>query len=651
MAYGTASFGLVQLELYVKSEGIFVKLFKKGYKTNMELSEQQRVAVEYEGSPALVVAGAGSGKTRTLTAKIAHLISKGYDPECILAITFTNKAAGEMKDRLVQLTGIPYMRFPWVRTYHSACFRILKEHCMILGYNAPLQIFAEYQQKKILTEIIVGLNFEKKYVPSIAAQISNAKNSGNPGQYFEKESHHTHIRLQDVYEIYEKELKIRNAVDFDNILFLTRDLLRDHENIRKKYQDFFQFILVDEYQDSNNLQEELTRLFLTGSNLFCVGDDWQAIYGFRGSNIRHFLTFKDKYQGARIFRLEENFRSTDEIVQVANNLIDNNVDKMAKRCFSGKHGGVVELYDFFNDDEEARWVAQKVANLRDMGIHHEKMAVLYRTKFCSLAFEKAFRYRGIPYRMMGSKGFFDRKEILDINCYLTSAVFPKDDVSFERIINIPRRGIGPAMLKKIGNARTNDMSLQDSARIVLNQRILTPKVHKGLNDLILILDEIKDMVPEEAIEHLITRSNYLEYLKGYSKADADYTSRKENIDELIYSASKKKTILEYLEEASLVKEDKEEDEDDGFGINLSTIHASKGLEYHTVFIVGCEEDLFPHWKSKNSDMELQEERRLMYVAITRAERYLFLSHSNFRRGEPSYKSRFLDEVEDTLSSH
>ncbi|MCP4672488.1 MAG: ATP-binding domain-containing protein [Desulfobacula sp.] len=205
------------------------------------------------------------------------------------------------------------------------------------------------------------------------------------------------------------------------------------------------------------------------------------------------------------------------------------------------------------------------------------------------------------------------------------------------------------MLKKIGNARSSDMSLQDAARIVLNQRILTPKVHKGLNDLILILDEIKDMVPEEAIEHLITRSNYLDYLKGYSKAESDYTSRKENIDELIYSASKKKTILEYLEEASLVKEDKEKDEDDGFGVNLSTIHASKGLEYYAVFIAGCEEDLFPHWKSKNSDIELQEERRLMYVAITRAERYLFLSHSNFRRGEPSYKSRFLDEVEDCMN--
>ncbi len=614
----------------------------------MELSEQQRVAVEYEGSPALVVAGAGSGKTRTLTAKIAHLVSKGYDPERILGITFTNKAAGEMKDRLVRMTGMPYNRFPWVRTYHSACFRILKNHCTVLGYTEPLQIFAEYQQKKILTEVLVGLNFEKKHVPAIAAHISNAKNSGNPGRYFDQDTHHFHIRLQEIYALYEKALKNRNAVDFDNILYLTRNILRDHANIRKQYNEMFQFILVDEYQDSNNLQEELTRLLFSGSNLFCVGDDWQAIYGFRGSNIQHFLTFKDKYPGAAVFRLEENFRSANEIVQIANHLIENNDDRMEKQCFSEQFGGSVSLNDFFNEDEEAMWVARKSQALRDMGVRYEQMAVLYRTKFCSRAFEKAFRYIGIPYRMLGSKGFFDRKEILDINCYLNAAVFPKDDVSFERILNTPKRGVGPAMLNKIGSVRTGDMSLQDATRHVIRQRILSPKVHQALTDLLAILDDIKEMTPERAVEHLMERSSYLDYLRGYAKNDSDYTARVENIDELVYTASRKNTILEYLEEASLVKEDKEEDENDGFGVNLSTIHASKGLEYYAVFVAGCEEDLFPHWKSKSSDSELQEERRLMYVAITRAERYLFLSYSKFRRGEPSYKSRFLEELEGTF---
>ena len=512
----------------------------------------------------------------------------------------------------------------------------------------PLQIFAEYQQQKILSEIIVSLNYEKKYASSILHQLSAAKNSGNPGRYFDQTQSFPHINLSDIYDRYEKELKARNGVDFDNILLMTRNLLRDHEEIRKMYQNFFQFILVDEYQDTNNLQEELTRLFLADTNLFCVGDDWQAIYGFRGSNVNHFLTFERTYKGAKIFKLEENYRSSNEIVQIANDLINHNSHKMEKECFSQKMGGIVECYDFYNEEEEANWVGRKIFSLRDMGIANDNIAVLYRTKFCSLAFEKAFRFLGIPYRMLGAKGFFDRKEILDINCYLTAAVFPKDNAAFERIINIPKRGIGPAMLKKIGDARQDNMSLQDAARYVLSERMLTPKIHHALKSLIAILDDIKDAGPEQAIREIMVRCDYLEYLRHVSKAEADYMSRVENIDELIYTASQKQTILEYLEEASLVKEDKEDD-DNGSGVSLSTIHASKGLEYRAVFIAGCEEDLFPHWKSQESDTELQEERRLMYVAITRAEQFLYMSHANFRRGQPSFRSRFLYEIESFLT--
>ncbi|RJP78725.1 MAG: ATP-dependent helicase [Desulfobacteraceae bacterium] len=614
----------------------------------MELSNQQKAAVEHIGSPALVIAGAGSGKTRTLTAKIAHLIRNGYDSKRILAITFTNKAAGEMKSRLVRMTGLGMDRFPWVRTYHSACYLILKSHCRLLGYQLPLQIYAEYQQKKLLAEIIVGLNFDKKYVPAISGQISSAKNSGNPGQYFDQKTYVSHIRLSDIYDEYEKGLRKANAVDFDNILLLTRNLLRDFPDVRKQYQDLFQFILVDEYQDSNNLQEELTRLFFSGSNLFCVGDDWQAIYGFRGSNVNHFLTFEKKYENARVFRLEQNYRSSSEIVQLANSLIDNNPDKMDKECFSLKKGGVVELHDFYNEEEEAKWVCRKIRVLRDTGVPYDKMAVLYRTKFCSLTFEKAFRYFGIPYRMLGSKGFFERKEILDINCYLAASVFPKDDVSFERIINIPKRGIGPGMVQKIGSVIISEMSLQDAARKVLQDRMVTPKVHMSLSGLIGIIDRIREQVPSEAIQCVLSETGYLDYLRGYSKTESDYTSRVENIEELIYSASQKTSIVDYLEEASLVKEDKEEEIDDGAGVNLSTIHASKGLEYSAVFIAACEEDLFPHWKSKESKAELQEERRLMYVAITRAAHYLYVSYSNFRRGQPAYKSRFVEELTDTV---
>ncbi len=616
----------------------------------MRLSQQQKDAIEYSGSPALVVAGAGAGKTRTLTAKIAQLVSKGYDPERILAITFTNKAANEMKGRLVHLAGLPLNRFPWVRTFHSACFRILKDHCSRLGYSPPLQIYAQYQQQKTVKEIISRLNFDKKYVPAVLAHISHAKNSGNPAAYVDRKPRVSHIKLSDVFDTYQKELRSRNALDFDDILLLTRNLLRDHKDVQEQYQRLFQFVLVDEYQDTNNLQEELTRLLLHDGNLFCVGDDWQAIYGFRGSNVNHFLSFSEKYRGAKIFRLEQNYRSADEIVQVANDLIGYNDDKMEKSCFSEKRGGVVDLHNFYDEREEARWVARKIEALRDAGIAYDKMAVLYRTKFCSLSFEQAFRSAGLPYRMLGSKGFFERKEVLDINCYLTAAVFPKDDVAFERIVNVPKRGIGPAMLKKIGQVRSEDMGLQEAARKVLSEKILTPKVYSSLSQVLQCLDDIKDQKPDAAMREVLSRFKYLDYLKQYSKADSmDYTSRVENIEQLIYSASQKETIVDYLEEAALVKEDKEDESDKNFGVNLSTVHASKGLEYFVVFVVACEEELFPHWKSKDSDTGLQEERRLMYVAVSRAERYLFLSCANFRKGQYNQRSRFLDEIAESLS--
>ncbi len=615
----------------------------------MRLSQQQKDAIEYSGSPALVVAGAGAGKTRTLTAKIAQLVSKGYHPERILAITFTNKAANEMKGRLVHLAGLPLNRFPWVRTFHSACFRILKDHCSRLGYSPPLQIYAQYQQQKTVKEIISRLNFDKKYVPAVLAHISHAKNSGNPMAYFDQKPRVSHIKLSDVFDTYQKELRSRNALDFDDILLLTRNLLRDHKDVQKQYQRLFQFVLVDEYQDTNNLQEELTRLLLHDGNLFCVGDDWQAIYGFRGSNVNHFLSFSEKYQGAKIFRLEQNYRSADEIVQVANDLIGYNDDKMEKSCFSEKRGGVVDLHNFYDEREEARWVARKIEALRDAGIAYDKMAVLYRTKFCSLSFEQAFRSAGLLYRMVGSKGFFERKEVLDINCYLTAAVFPKDDVAFERIVNVPKRGIGPAMLKKIGQVRSEDMGLQEAARKVLSEKILTPKVYSSLSQVLQCLDDIKDQKPDAAMREVLSRFKYLDYLKQYSKADSmDYTSRVENIEQLIYSASQKETIVDYLEEAALVKEDKEDESDANLGVNLSTVHASKGLEYFVVFVVACEEELFPHWKSKDSDTGLQEERRLMYVAVSRAERYLFLSCANFRKGQYNQRSRFLDEIAESL---
>jgi len=472
----------------------------------MQLSEQQKKAVEYIGSPALVVAGAGSGKTRTLTAKIAYLVDRGYETEKILAITFTNKAAGEMKQRLLKLTGLFATKFPWVRTYHSACLMILKKHCNLIGFEPPIQILTAYHQDKIIKEILVGMNLDKKHVGPVKSHISKAKNSANPMKYFELTSRVRQVRLIDVYKQYQKILKEQNSVDFDNILLFTRDILRDYPDVGDYYRNLFQYILVDEYQDSNNIQEELTRLLLgKHNNLFCVGDDWQAVYGFRGSNVNHFLKFSDNYSNAKIFRLEQNYRSTDEIVQIANNLIDYNQDKIDKRCYSKRKGGIVEVHDFNSDVEEARWVTRKLISLHSdgEGLTYDKIAVIYRTKFCSLSFEKTLRAYNISYQMLGGKGFFERKEIVDLNSYLTCAVFPKDDVAFDRIINTPKRGIGPGMIKKIGNARIGDMSFQDAARNIITKRVLSKKIHTALSELLVILDDVKNLSPQNALNELI----------------------------------------------------------------------------------------------------------------------------------------------------
>ncbi len=613
----------------------------------MDLSDQQKAAVEYIG-PALVVAGAGSGKTRTLTAKVAHLIGLGYAPERILAITFTNKAADEMKRRLVEVTGFSIDRFPWVRTYHSACFRILKEHCRLLGYEPPLQIYSDYQQQKLIKDIMIRFDMDRKNFYTLRTAISRAKNSGDPGAYFDSRPRLGQFRLRDIYEVYEAELRAKNAVDFDNILLKARDLLRDNDAVREDYRAYFSYILVDEYQDTNNLQAELTRLFLGNGNLFCVGDDWQAIYGFRGSNVDHFLGFKNAYRGANIFRLEQNYRSADEIVKTANRLIKYNRDRMEKSCFSVYTGGFVEIHEFFSDEEEAGWVADKIGALRRAGIPYENMAVLYRTKFCSLPFEQALRFGAIPYQMLGDRGFFERKEILDINCYLTAAVFRKDDAAFERVLNTPRRGIGPKMIEKLNARRTYGSGLFDAVEHAVSERKVSSKIHRELSALIRLLKDIEPMAPDAAIREVLARTGYEEYLKQHSKTADEHTSRMENIDQLIYAASGYETLLDYLEEAALIREDKEDKDSGEKGVSLATIHASKGLEFHAVFVVGCDENLLPHWKSRDSEAEIQEERRLMYVAMTRAEKFLFLTTADYRKGQFSPASRFLSEVAECM---
>jgi len=610
----------------------------------INLSSQQQTAVEYVG-PALVVAGAGSGKTRTLTAKFSHLIDQGFAPNSILAITFTNKAADEMKGRLIKLTGLTNKDFQWVRTYHSACFKILKKHIHFLNYKPPIQIYSDYQQKKLLKEILADHNIDKKFLYMVQSRISFAKNSGDPITYLANNRGDFYFHLEDIFNVYEQELFNRNAVDFDNILLKTRDLLLTNRAIRRHYKEMFSYILVDEYQDTNNLQEELTHLLVQSGNLFCVGDDWQAIYGFRGSNLNHFYRFSNNYQKSRIFRLEQNYRSSEKIVAAANDLISFNSNRIEKTCYSRKSGGVVEFHDFYNDNDEAQWVAQQIGYLGDENIAYNNIAILYRTKFCSLPFEQIFRSSGVPYQMIGSKGFFDRKEVLDITCYLNATVFEKDEAAFERIVNIPKRGIGPGALKKIRAFQKTGMSLQNAVQFVLKNNLLPGKNYEALNSIMRLLDDIRDKTPTAAINEILDKTGYLEYLRRYSKTEDAYISRQENIEQLIYSASQHLEIIDYLEDASLIKEDRKDPQERNNKVNLSTIHASKGMEYQVVFIVGCEENLLPHWKSMKSDFEIQEERRLMYVAMTRAENFLYLSSADYRKGKYNPPSRFLSEMD------
>ncbi len=626
-------------------------------------SKPQQEAVRYIDGPAIITAGAGSGKTRTLTGKIAYLVNEcGYHPGKILAITFTNKAAGEMKYRLQKVTGRPASDFPWVRTFHSACFQILKEHCEKLGYKKPVTIHSDYQQKSDIKKALSQMDVDKKYLNPAASLISRAKNSGEPYLYLA--SFGRIPRKREVYDIYNELLAKQNAVDFDDILMLVRDLLRSFPDVREQYRNLFDYVLIDEFQDSNEIQNQIVDLVLRDGNLTVVGDDYQSIYTFRGADPQHFINFPQKYSNAKVFKLEENYRSTAQIVAAADALIARNSNRLEKTCFSSRQGPPIQVMDFFDEREEAEWVANKCWEYRNYKkVPLEKIAVLYRTKFCSLAFERAFRSLHVAYKMMGGKGFFERREVQDINAYLISAVNAQDDAAFERIINVPKRGIGPGAVRKILDCGGPGSSLQEAARKAVESdgNVLPKKTRAQLEPLLRLLRELRPESPGRAIERVMEEAGYEAYLQSYAESLADLDSRKENIQQMVYSASQRSTIEEYLEDCALIREDQDDSDDSGQGVRLSTFHAAKGLEYDVVFVVAVEEGLLPHWRSvtpppgepgteESVRAGLEEERRLMYVAMTRAAQRLHLTHSRVRQGNIGRPSRFLSEIPDEFLS-
>jgi len=616
------------------------------------LSQAQQRAVAHLGSPTLVAAGAGSGKTRTLTAKIAHLVGEhGHDPGRILAITFTNKAANEMKSRLEKVTGRPRSDFPWVRTFHSACLRILHSGCHLLGYQIPVQIYSVYHQREHLKKMLREFDLDAdKYLRPVGFLISRAKNSGAPREHLAEAPRPRGLKLdilQSIYYHYNRTLKEANAVDFDDLLLLTRDLLRDHDNMRREYRELFQYILVDEYQDENDLQEEILRLLVSNGNLFAVGDDYQAIYGFRGANVKNFLEFEKNYRGATVFKLEENYRCASEIVDVAERLIQHN-RTVPKTCFSNIKGGRLEVEEFYNDDEEAAFIVKSIRHLHQrLKIPYGKIAILYRTNFLSLPFERALQSRNIPYFLKGDRGFFERREILDINCYLNFLLHPRDPVSFNRMVNTPKRGLGPKTVAKIVDLQKGESNLMDACREAATTGAVPPKARGTLEKLVDFLESLREEKPVAAMERILKEGGYEEYMKQYSGGEhtQEYVNRKENLEFLLSLAAQKETLEQYLDEVTLNVDDQEDKNAKGDRVTLSTVHGAKGLEWTAVFVVGVEEEVFPHWRALGDGVEgIQEERRLMYVAMTRAERHLYLTYTEWRGGKMKVSSRFLDEA-------
>lgn len=620
------------------------------------LSLEQERAVKYISGPVIVAAGAGSGKTRTLTAKIAYLIKEcGYSPHKILAITFTNKAADEMKSRLKVMTGLDDEAFPWVRTFHSACFRILQRECEAVGLTRPISVRSDSQQTTILKKVLLELNIDRKYLQPAKRLISMAKNSGEPYSFLE--SNRIPIpAFPEIYRRYNEILRSQNAVDFDDLLLLVKEIMEKLPDVRKRYQELFDYILVDEFQDSNRLQNDIMRLLVRNGNITVVGDDYQSIYTFRGAEPRFFLTFPESFPGCSVVKLEQNYRSTAIIVEASNALIAHNRMKLEKRCYSVKEGPPILAKEFFDENQEAEWIAHKCREyFYDYKIPWNEMAVLYRTRFCSQAFEEAFRKLRIPYRVVGARGFYESKEIQDINAYLISAVNLKDDLAFERIINVPARGIGKGTLSKINAFKSPDISLQEACWLALQSGSLPPKVTSNLIRLKEHLSLIAGLPPKEAIPFIMNEVGYKNYLEEYAQDSDDFSARMENIELLTYIASKSSNIEEYLEECSLAREDQDEDREKEEGVRLMTFHAAKGLEFRVVFVAGVEEGLIPHWRSlfdedsfKENVEGIEEERRLMYVAMTRAIERLHLTWVLKRQGKFCEPSRFLREIPENL---
>lgn len=645
-----------------------------------DLNDAQRAAVEYIDGPSLVIAGAGSGKTRVLTYKIAYLLSQGMKPWSIMALTFTNKAAREMKERIGKLVGDDLAQHLYMGTFHSIFSRILRAEAEHIGFNNNFTIYDESDSRSLLKAIIkeMGLD-DKTYKPAaVHARISMAKNNLVTAEAYDSDpailEQNTRARMPaigKIYVAYVQRCRQANAMDFDDLLMLTFQLFRDHEEIRQKYAGRFDYILVDEYQDTNHVQMSIVMQLCKEKLRVCaVGDDSQSIYSFRGANIDNILNYQKQLPGTQLFKLEQNYRSTQTIVEAANSLIHHNRNQIQKEVFSkNDKGEKIQYKPAYSDKEEALIVAKNIQRIKrqdDCG--YDQFAILYRTNAQSRSFEEEFRKQGIPYRIYGGLSFYQRKEIKDIIAYFRLVANPDDEEAFKRIINYPARGIGAATVTKIADcAHQNQVSFWE---VIGNVEHYGLNVNKGTqtkleNFRLLIssfIDRSHTLDVYELGDAIIRESRISEDIM--SGKNADDLARQENLEEFLsgmqtFVAGRQEEgrmdeayLTDYLQDVALLTDADSEGEKDEPRVSLMTIHAAKGLEFATVFVVGLEENIFPSPLAAVSVRELEEERRLLYVAITRAEKHCILTNAKnrFRYGKMEFDnpSRFIDEIDASL---
>ena len=627
------------------------------------LNDKQKEALLATKGPLLILAGAGSGKTKVVTSKIAYLIEELQVPSWkILAITFTNKAANEMRDRVSKLIDEDISSM-WIGTFHSICVRILRKNIDKIGYSSSFTIYDRDDQITVAKEAIGELGLDRDiYKPrSLVNDISNIKSEGlSPKEYIDlNKTNFFKENLGKIYEIYEKKLVSNNALDFDDLLIKTVDILRDYEDVRDFYRSKFEYIFVDEYQDTNKIQYEFIKLVAGNEpNLTVVGDNDQSIYKWRGADINNILNFHKDFPGAKIVKLEQNYRSTQKILEVANKVIENNRTRIEKNLWTSRNEGKPVVYrEFPHSNEEEYGVINKIIGLHYKGEEFKDMAILYRTNAQSRGFEEALVRESIPYKIVGGLKFYDRMEVKDILAYLRAINNTDDNVSLSRIINRPKRGIGDTSLADLLDyADKNGISLYDLVTNIDKFEDLNIRARKNVRDFGSILKILKDRSEKLSIgklfEEVLYESGYVEDLKSQNTIEAK--TRLENIEELhsnIMEYDREGVELaEYLNTLSLLSDvDKTSEES---GVNLMTMHAAKGLEFSTVFLVGFEEGLFPSNRSIESEDEVEEERRLCYVGVTRACNNLFISSSRTRsmygKLTPAKRSRFIHEMGETI---